>query len=179
MSVVLENSNLVRPTRLYYEECCVIIYGIPIVGPKYIEKLKTVLAKLFSAIHPPVSTFIPTDKDGKIKGYCFVEYETPAQTNAAAKVFYRHDTLSAYVLFAMRDLKEPEANWTPSTKNSYIDTFWIQSPTYMNQFAIEDQTGIKGYVFWNSKGQDPYIVSEDANRLNWSEFIFKWSPSGT
>jgi translation initiation factor 3 subunit B len=188
---VLENSNLVRPTRLYYEECCVLIYGIPIVGPERIEKLKTVLAKLFSFVHPPVSTFIPTDDDGKTKGYCFIEYDTPAQTNAAAKVLDgsaldKNHTFSAYVLSAMRDLKEPEANWTPPAKNSYVDAgdlwWWTQNPKCMDQFAIQVETGpgnVNLGVFWNAKGQDPYIVSEDANRLNWSEFIFKWSPSGT
>jgi translation initiation factor 3 subunit B len=187
---ILAGSNLVRPTAAYWEECCVLIWGIPVVNQERIEKLKNVLGKVFSFVHTPVSNFFPTNEDGNTKGYCFIEYETPEQTSAAAKVcdgyaLDKKHTFSAYVLSAMRHLKEPEENWTPPAKKDYVDAgdlwWWLQNPKSMDQFAIqaEGHDGVNLGVFWNAKGQDPYPVGEDATRLNWSEFIFKWSPSGT
>uniref|UniRef100_A0AC34GKD7 RRM domain-containing protein n=1 Tax=Panagrolaimus sp. ES5 TaxID=591445 RepID=A0AC34GKD7_9BILA len=123
---VLAGTHYVRPTARYYEECCVLIYGIPVVGPERIEKLKVVLSKVFNFVHIPFSTFFPTDDDGKTKGYCFLEYETPEQTSAASKVLDgytldKNHTFSAYILSAMRELTEPVENWTPPAKKDYVD----------------------------------------------------------
>ena len=82
--------------------------------------------KVFNFVYQPVSTFFPVDEDEKTKGYCFIEYETPEQTSAAAKILdgYQLDkkhTFSAYILSAMRNLKAPEAEWTPPTAKDYVD----------------------------------------------------------
>lgn len=90
------------------------------------EKLKIVLTKIFSFVHTPVSIHVPIDDEQKTKGYCFIEYETPEQTSAAAKVLDGHDLdknhkFAAYILSAMRDLQKPDENWSPPAKKDYVD----------------------------------------------------------
>ncbi|KAE9548703.1 hypothetical protein FO519_008085 [Halicephalobus sp. NKZ332] len=187
---VLIGTNIVKPSARVYEECCVLIWGIPSVGPERIEKLKTVLGKLFSLTHPPVSTLFPVDDDGKTKGFCFVEYGDPNAASESCKILDGHQldknhTFSAYSLSIMNELKEPPKEWTEPTPNKYIDAgdlyWWLQNPKAMDQFAIQDERrdGVKLQIYWNAKGQDPYIVNDNADRTAWSEFIFKWSPFGT
>lgn len=123
---VLAGSNLVKPTAQIYEECCILIWGIPAVGPERVERLSNVLNRIFSFVHPPVSTHIPVDEEGKTRGYCFIEYETPEQTSAAAKVLDgyaldKNHTFAAYILSAMRDLQEPDENWTAPARKDYVD----------------------------------------------------------
>ena len=70
----------------------------------------------------------------------------------------------------MNSLEEPPKEWTEPTPNKYIDAgdlyWWLQNPKAMDQFAIQDEKreGVKLQVYWNAKGQDPYIVNENADR---------------
>uniref|UniRef100_A0A7E4VHJ0 Eukaryotic translation initiation factor 3 subunit B n=1 Tax=Panagrellus redivivus TaxID=6233 RepID=A0A7E4VHJ0_PANRE len=187
---ILEGSSLVPPSGSSYEACCLLICGIPIIDQAKMEKLKTVLNKLFVLTSAPVSTLIPTDETGNTKGYCFVEYATPELASAAANLLDNHrfdksHTFSAYILSSMGKMEKPSEEWKEPTPHSWIDAgdlwWWLQNPKCIDQFATqtEGRDGITLGVYWNSKGEEPCIVSNEGSRVNWSEFIFKWSPYGT
>lgn len=163
-------SDLEKPNPAAYDQNCILIWGIPVVGPERYEKLKTVLGKLFVFSKSPVSTMYPTDENGQTKGYCFVEYPDPVSANEACKILDGHQfdkkhCFSAYILSQMRELVKPSEEWEEPAPNKYVDVgdlwWWLQNNKCIDQFAIQDETrdGSKLQVYWNSKGQEPTLIS--------------------
>lgn len=58
---------LKKPTESAYEERCLIIFGIPVVASERLEKLKTVLGKLFKKISEDYKDHYPVDENGTTK----------------------------------------------------------------------------------------------------------------
>lgn len=56
-----------EPNESQFEERCVMVFGIPIVGEDRLEKLKNVLKKLFSVTHPDYKDKYPLDSDRNTK----------------------------------------------------------------------------------------------------------------
>ncbi|KAF7636894.1 Eukaryotic translation initiation factor 3 subunit B [Meloidogyne graminicola] len=178
-----------EPTESRYEECCIMVFNIPIIGEERLEKLKKVLSGVFSLQNMyKFNDYYPLSEDGKTKGYCFLEYETKEAASAVRTVCegYKLDknhTFSSYPFSALRDLKEPTANWKMPEKRTYVDLgdrwWWLQNPKCLDQFATqyEDENEYMLEVFTHAKTGDPLLVQQ---RGNWSEDSnFKWTPYGS
>uniref|UniRef100_A0A915BDB4 Eukaryotic translation initiation factor 3 subunit B n=1 Tax=Parascaris univalens TaxID=6257 RepID=A0A915BDB4_PARUN len=186
-----------KPLVSEYEHCCIIVAGIPVIGEDRLPKLKNVLGKLFARIHEVYRDFYPLDKDGKTKGYCFVEYpSSEIAENATAildgYVLDKNHTFSANVFLDLHKFEEPDHNWKAPTPRAYTDFgdlwWWLQNEKCYDQFAVHYEreaskggTGINPFVgvYEFRKGQDPQLASPNAERQNWTITVFKWSPFGT
>nr|CAD2172972.1 unnamed protein product [Meloidogyne enterolobii] len=178
-----------EPRESRYEECCIMVFNIPTVGEDRLEKLKKVLSGVFSLQNMyKFNDYYPLNEEGKTKGYVFLEYENKEAANAVRAICegYKLDknhSFSSYPFSALRDLKEPSANWKIPEKRSYVDLgdrwWWLQNTKCLDQFAIqyEDDGGLQLEVFTHAKNGDPILVQQ---RTNWSEdSIFKWTPHGS
>lgn len=67
--------SLVEPSESQYEECCIVIFGIPIVGEDRLEKLKKVLGKLFAMPNENYKDFYSFNEQ-KVTKVClfFIDY---------------------------------------------------------------------------------------------------------
>lgn len=179
-----------EPKQSQYEECCIMVFNIPVINSDRLPKLQNVLSGIFSIQNTyKYNDHYPVDSEGKTKGYCFLEYQTKEAANAAQAVCdgYRLDKnhcFSSYPFTALRDLKEPTKNWKIPEKRPYVDLgdrwWWLQNPKSTDQFAIQYETenGLQLDVYTHARTGDPTPV-EDAQRINWSEDLFKWSPHGS
>lgn len=56
-----------QPSKDEYEEACLMIFGIPVVGPERVGKLRTVLTKVFTNVEPDHKAHFPLTEDGGSK----------------------------------------------------------------------------------------------------------------
>lgn len=190
-----------KPSASEYERCCVIVFGIPVVGEDRLPKLKNVLGKLFSRISQAYNDYYPMGSDGKTKGYCFIEWPTVeiAETATAVLDGYILDKSHTFSANAFEDLHkftEPDPKWEPPKPTPFVPTgdlwSWLQDEKCYDQFAVhyekETSTGDKKRgsiiaphvgIYEFKKGQDPQLAPGNSERQEWTETIFKWSPYGT
>lgn len=79
-----------RPCETDGVESVVVVDNIPIVEPLRLEKLKSVIQKLFSTCGDIVNVVYPTDEEGKTKGYAFMEYKNATMAEEAVKTLNNH-----------------------------------------------------------------------------------------
>lgn len=79
-----------RPCETDGVESVVIVDNIPKVDPSRVEKLKTVINKLFQACGELTNTYYPVDEEGNTKGYCFLEFKNSENADEAVKTMHNH-----------------------------------------------------------------------------------------
>ncbi|KAL3090270.1 hypothetical protein niasHS_006722 [Heterodera schachtii] len=194
----VEDDELVRdllyeePRESQYEECCIMVFNIPIISSDRLPKLRNVLAGVFSIQNTyKYNDNYPLDGEGNTKGFCFLEYQTKEAANAVLAICDGHrldknHTFSAYPFTSIRSMKEPEKDWKKPERQPYVDLgdpwSWLQNPKCLDQFGLLYESGQGGTlrldVFWNVRNGEPTPV-DNASRENWSNDLFKWSPHGT
>uniref|UniRef100_A0A0R3RJ29 Eukaryotic translation initiation factor 3 subunit B n=1 Tax=Elaeophora elaphi TaxID=1147741 RepID=A0A0R3RJ29_9BILA len=176
-----------KPSLSEYDHCCVIVYGIPIVGENRLSKLKSVLGKIFGRIHPEFNDFYP--------GYCFVEYPGSEIAENATAILHgylldKNHTFSANLFNDLNKFERPDENWKPPEARLYNNIgdlwSWLQNEKCYDQFAVHYERDAQGSKYGSTspfvgvyeyrKGQDPMPVTE---RHYWTETVFRWSPNGT
>lgn len=187
-----------KPSLSEYDQCCVMVFGIPVVGEDRLPKLKNVLGKLFERINPQFNALYPTDDAGLTKGYCFIEYQSaPIAENARAilngYVLDKSHTFIANIFDDLHKAEKPDPKWKPPEMNPYADVgnLWAstQNEKCYDQFAVhyerdsqKDGPGSKHSlspcvaVYEYRKGQEPVRIEE---KEYWTSTLFKWSPNGT
>lgn len=79
-----------RPLETDGVESVVVVDNIPKVEPSRLEKLKSVIQKLFSHCGEIVNVVFPVDDEGKTKGYAFMEYKNGSMAEEAVKTLNNH-----------------------------------------------------------------------------------------
>ncbi|VDL73112.1 unnamed protein product [Nippostrongylus brasiliensis] len=181
-----------KPTMDEYEECCLIIFGLPVVGAERVAKLRSVLSKVFTNVEPEHKAFFPLTEEGGSKGCVFIEFPDKAKAEYAKGVLngYKLDkshVFSALLFNEARNFQEPKKDWQPPEPVPYKDVgdlwWWMQHPRCRDQFAVQyEKDGVPTVAcYWHIKGHDPEIAGEPgkAERASWTETVFKWSPHGS
>jgi translation initiation factor 3 subunit B len=167
----------------------VVVDGLPKVPQDSKGKLiKFILRKLTTAgktsedlVLMPVS-----DETNMTEGYAFVEYESPAQAQAAVKAL--HGTpLDKKHTMAVNKLTDIERfgregrideHYTPPDVDAFQEKehlrWWLGDNDGRDQFVMYrgDSVG----VFWNEKDDQPDSI---VDRAHWTESFVQWSPKGT
>lgn len=79
-----------KPCETDGVESVVVVDNIPKVEPSRMEKLKSVIHKLFSTFGDIVNVFHPLDEEGNTKGYAFLEYNNARSASEAVKTMNHH-----------------------------------------------------------------------------------------
>uniref|UniRef100_A0A1I7XQ51 Eukaryotic translation initiation factor 3 subunit 9 n=1 Tax=Heterorhabditis bacteriophora TaxID=37862 RepID=A0A1I7XQ51_HETBA len=181
-----------KPSIDEYEECCLVIFGIPVVGPERISKLQTVLNKIFTNVNANYKAHFPLTADGGSKGCVFIEWCSKAVASYAKDVLdgYKLDkshVFSALLFNDIRRIEKPSETWNPPQPAVYTDVgdlwWWMQNNRCRDQFAVQyDKDGVPTVAcYWHIKGHEPEIAGEQgkAERSNWTDTVFNWSPHGS
>lgn len=166
---------------------CVILDGAPVVGPDRAPKLVTALLKAVqkeAGIKLSQSSLeIPTDAEGKSKGFLFVTLDSTNDARAfqAAMHGYPFDKKHTFSVVPFgeveryRDLeeewKEPEEDeWKPKEHFKH----WLGDNAGRDQLLVYAQDHAE--VVWNGRtGNLETCYAKD----HWTDSYFQWSPFGT
>ncbi|KAI5206394.1 translation initiation factor eIF-3b [Aureobasidium subglaciale] len=167
----------------------VVVDGLPKVPEESKGKLiKFILRKLVSAGKTSEDlVLMPINDETKMtEGYAFVEYESPAQAQAAVKALNgtpldKKHTMAVNKLTDIErfgregrideDYSPPEIE--PFQEKEHL-RWWLGDNDGRDQFVMYrgDSVG----VFWNERDEQPESI---VDRAHWTESFVQWSPKGT
>jgi len=167
----------------------VVVDGLPKVPEESKGKLiKFILRKLTTAgktsedlVLMPVS-----EENNMTEGYAFVEYESPAQAQAAVKALNGTplDKKHTMAVNKLTDIERfgregrIEENYSAPEIESFQEKehlrWWLGDNDGRDQFVMYrgDSVG----VFWNERDEQPDSI---VDRAHWTESFVQWSPKGT
>ena len=173
-----------RPKESDGVDSVIVVDGIPVVGSERVEKLKSVIRKVFSKLGNVVNEHYPLDDDNKTKGYVFLEYPNHGCAVEAVKTLdqYKLDKQHTFTVSLFSDfdkyLNIPD-EWEPPQEEEYKDQgnlkSWLLEPDANDQFSVVFQGGEKVGIYCNTKPE----ATEMESRARWTETYVKWSPLGT
>ncbi|XP_067006456.1 eukaryotic translation initiation factor 3 subunit B [Anabrus simplex] len=165
-------------------ESVVVVDGVPQVGPERIEKLSSVINKIFSKFGPIVNEYYPKNEQGHTKGYIFLEYSNPNHALEAVKTTnnYKLDKQHTFIVNLFTDFKKYEEipdEWEPPEPQPYKDLgnlhYYMLEPDAYDQYFIITGNGSTVQV-WQNSAPEPTKLEE---RARWSDTYIRWSPLGT
>ncbi|KAB0793644.1 hypothetical protein PPYR_13264 [Photinus pyralis] len=171
-----------KPKETDGVESVIVVDGVPQVGPDRIEKLQSVINKIFSKFGNIVNTHFPTNEKGHTKGFIFLEYSLPVHAQEAVKATnnYKLDKQHTFLVNLFTDFSKYEQipdNWKPPESQKYegqSDLYsYLLEPDAYDQFSLA-LTG--GAQVWQNTQPDPIVLHD---RPNWTQSYVKWSPLGT
>ncbi|CAB3404035.1 unnamed protein product [Caenorhabditis bovis] len=181
-----------KPRIEEFEENCVVIFGIPVVGSERIQKLQNVLSRVLDKIDKSCKMFIPTNPEGGSLGVLFSEWSDKKIAEYAVQsldgyAFDKSHTFSAQLFSTMKKMTPPDENWKVPEARPYNDVgdlwWWLQNDRCRDQFAVlHDKSGVPTVgVYTHMKGHEPELAADadKAERANWTETVFAWSPHGS
>merc|ERR1712117_82921 len=173
-----------RPKESDGVDSVIVVDGIPVVGSERVEKLKSVIRKVFSKLGNVVNEHYPLDDDNKTKGYVFLEYPNHGCAVEAVKTLdqYKLDKQHTFTVSLFSDfdkyLNIPD-EWEPPQEEEYKDQgnlkSWLLEPDANDQFSVVFQGGEKVGIYCNTNPE----ATEMESRARWTETYVKWSPLGT
>ncbi|CAG0900020.1 unnamed protein product [Darwinula stevensoni] len=162
----------------------IVVDGIPKVGPERLEKLQSVIRKIFSSFGKLVTEHYPTSEDGFTKGYMFLEYSSPVNAANAVKTTngYKLDKAHTFCVNVFTDFEKyasiPE-DWIPPEPQPFKDhgdlRSWLTNPDCYDQYSVIYEGGEKTAIYLNSF-PEPSLIEQ---RARWTETYVRWSPLGT
>ncbi|KAL1494447.1 hypothetical protein ABEB36_010045 [Hypothenemus hampei] len=185
-----------KPKETDGYESVIVVDGVPQVGPNRIEKLKSVINKVFSKFgnlvneYYPVNTEQNTPLSGTTKGYIFLEYSDPSHALEAVNLtnnfkLDKHHTFQVNLFTDFAKFDDIPEKWEPPQPRPYdpIDNnvsrldlhYYLLDPDAYDQFAVVTTSG-QSVQIWQNTLPEPNIVEE---RSNWTQTYIKWSPLGT
>ncbi|CAH2036962.1 unnamed protein product, partial [Iphiclides podalirius] len=165
-------------------ENVVVVDGCPQVGPERLEKLQSVINKIFGKFGKIVSDYYPTSENGNTTGYIFLEYDNPQNAAEAVKATNncKLDKQHTFLVNLFTDFKkysEIPKEWEPPTPQPFkvqSDLQWyLMDPDAYDQYLVGIGTGVALQV-WQNALPEPVLLQE---RPNWTETYAVWSPLGT
>ncbi|KAG9744637.1 translation initiation factor eIF-3b, partial [Aureobasidium melanogenum] len=167
----------------------VVVDGLPKVPEESKGKLiKFILRKLTTAGKTSEDLVLMpiNDETNMTEGYAFVEYESPAQAQAAVKALNgtpldKKHTMAVNKLTDIErfgregrideDYSPPEVE--PFQEKEHL-RWWLGDNDGRDQFVMYrgDSVG----VFWNERDEQPDSI---VDRAHWTESFVQWSPKGT
>ncbi|XP_019871337.2 eukaryotic translation initiation factor 3 subunit B [Aethina tumida] len=173
-----------KPKETDGVESVIVVDGVPIVEPKRIEKLKSVINKIFAKFGNIVNEFYPVDEEGSTKGYIFIEYSTPVHAAEAVKLSnnFKLDKQHTFQVNLFTDFSKYEHipdQWQPPEAAPYQGQgdlhYYLLEPDAYDQFAVVTVQA-QFVQIWQNTLPDPTLVEE---RSAWTQTYVKWSPLGT
>jgi translation initiation factor 3 subunit B len=168
----------------------IVVDNVPIVDERKVEKLLTVIKKIFktageikeNGINMPMEI---SSETGNLtsKGYLFIEFETPEQASLAIKNYDNYPMDKTHYLSVNRftdiekysqieeEYKEPEEE--KFVEKEHLRS-WLTDPQARDQFVLYRGDDVS--IFWNRKTEPP---EEEHKRVYWTETYVQWSPLGT
>jgi translation initiation factor 3 subunit B len=168
--------------------------GIPVIDSSRKEKLIGILAKKFSCPEGSKvsnaakfqvtkdSIEIPLDEEGNSKGFCFVDFGSPADAEKALRLLNgRHlDSKHIFRTFKLSSLdnySKINDEFVPPPEPEFQETgdyqSWLLDKHCNDQFVMFHDRMTS--VMWNTKtGAQPCI-----ERDHWAEQYVAWSPKGS
>lgn len=171
-----------KPKETDGVESVIVVDGVPQVGPDRIEKLQSVINKIFSKFGNIVNTHFPTNEKGHTKGFIFLEYSLPvhAQESVKATNNYKLDKQHTFLVNLFTDFSKYDKipdNWKPPESQKYegqSDLYsYLLEPDAYDQFSVVTNEGVQ--IYQNTL-PDPIVLDE---RSTWTISYVKWSPLGT
>jgi len=160
----------------------IIVDNVPVVGPDRLEKLKTIIKKVFTKFGNVVNEFYP-EENGKTKGYIFLEFSNSSDAANAIKTAngYKLDKSHTFVVNSFSDFdkyKNITPEWKPPAKEEYKAICNLKSyllePDSNDQYSVIHAGGDKVVILQNGVNS-PSLISK---RDNWTDTITRWSPTG-
>ncbi|KAM3959211.1 eukaryotic translation initiation factor 3 subunit b [Aphomia sociella] len=165
-------------------ENVIVVDGCPQVGPERLEKLQSVINKIFSKFGKIVNEYYPTTETGVTTGYIFLEYGNPQNAAEAVKATNncKLDKQHTFLVNLFTDFKKYSdipKEWDPPSPQPFkvqSDLQWyLMDPDCYDQFLVGIGTGVALQV-WQNALPEPVLLQE---RPNWTETYAVWSPLGT
>ncbi|KAK4874864.1 hypothetical protein RN001_014224 [Aquatica leii] len=173
-----------KPKETDGVESVIVVDGVPQVGQDRLEKLQSVINKIFSKFGNIVNTHYPMNEKGQTKGYIFLEYSSPIHAQEAVKVTnnYKLDKQHTFLVNLFTDFskyeKIPEL-WKPPEPQTYEGQadlyYYLLEPDAYDQFCVVTAQG-QSVQIWQNTQPDPVLVED---RQTWTQTYVKWSPLGT
>ncbi|XP_074598834.1 eukaryotic translation initiation factor 3 subunit b [Brevipalpus obovatus] len=185
---LLPDLMLIKPVEHQSLDNVIVVDNIPQVGPDKVDRLKSVVTKLFAKQGKIVDQpFYALDAKGNTKGYAFIEYESPAMAESAIKTLngYKLDRAHLLEVNLFSDIDKYsriDDNWVKPQPKSYIDhgnlREWLEEEPYgvkaYDQYSVLLEDG-QVFIYTNAS-PDPI---EREERGTWTESVVIWSPAGT
>ncbi|PSN32301.1 Eukaryotic translation initiation factor 3 subunit B [Blattella germanica] len=165
-------------------ESVIVVDGVPQVGPERLEKLTSVVNKIFSKFGTIINEYYPTNENGHTKGYIFLEFSNPKHAQEAVKVTNNHklDRQHTFLVNLFTDFKKYEEvpdKWEPPEPQPYVEQgnlhYYMLDPDAYDQYCIVANGG-NNVQIWQNSTPDPTKLEE---RARWSETYVRWSPLGS
>ncbi|CAK9290976.1 unnamed protein product [Gordionus sp. m RMFG-2023] len=176
-----------RPQPPEAFENVIIIDNVPIVGSERLNRLKSVILKLFKNPGEIANEFYPLNKEGMTKGYFFFEYATEEAAKQAVKQFngYHLDKTHTIRVNLLSDIEKYE-NYTEITEPiqplpyKEIDNLydWLLHPEGYDQFLVLSEQENKECllsIYLNIITGPQLIIDKE----KWTDKKASWSPQGT
>ncbi|KAF5284392.1 hypothetical protein FQA39_LY17067 [Lamprigera yunnana] len=173
-----------KPKETDGVESVVVVDGVPTVGPDRLEKLQSVINKIFSKFGNIVNVHYPTNEKGHTKGFIFLEYSSPVHAQEAVKMTNNYKLDKQYTLLVnlFTDFSKYEKIpdiWKPPEPQTYEGQsdlyYYLLEPDAYDQFCVVTAQGQSVQV-WQNTQPDPTLIED---RQNWTQTYVKWSPLGT
>lgn len=176
-----------KPCETDGVESVVVVDNLPIVEPSRLEKLKSVVQKLFSTSGEIVNVVYPVDEDGKTKGYAFMEYRNASMAEDAVRSLNNHrlDKTYTFAVNLFTDFQKYEnipEKWDPPTPQTFkvqSDLYnFITDPDAYDQYCVACETAPNCVQvgFWQNSLPE---ATELETRERFTDTFVKWSPLGT
>lgn len=176
-----------RPQESDGVENVVVVDNLPVVEPSRLDKLKTVINKIFSNHGNIVKVVHPTDHEGRTKGYAFMEYKNSSQAEEAVKHLNNHrlDKTHTFAVNLFTDFKKysniPDKWEAPTAQEFKIrnDLYsFLMDPDAFDQYSITTEVAPNSVqvTFCQNTLPEPTDLE---TRENFTDTFLKWSPLGT
>lgn len=173
-----------KPKETDGVESVIVVDGVPQVGPERLEKLQSVINKIFGKFGTIVNEYYPKHENGQTKGYIFLEYSSPINAMEAVKTTnnYKLDKQHTFLVNLFTDFHKYDHipdDWVPPEPMPYKSQgdlhYYLLEPDAYDQFCVVSGLGHSVQVWQNSQPEPTKV--ED--RKNWTHTYVKWSPLGT
>lgn len=157
-----------KPKETDGVESVIVVDGVPQVGPDRIEKLKSVINKIFIKFGTIVSDYYPVNENGHTKGYIFLEYSSPVNAAEAVKLtnFFKLDKQHTFQVNLFTDFNKYESisdKWEPPEPLAYEGQgdvhHYLLEPDAYDQFAVVLSQG-QSVQIWQNTQPDPTLVED-------------------
>lgn len=173
-----------KPKETDGVESVIVVDGVPQVGPERLEKLQSVINKIFGKFGAIVNDYYPKNENGQTKGYIFLEYSSPVNALEAVKTTnnYKLDKQHTFLVNLFTDFHKYEQipdKWEPPEPLQYKGQgdlhYYLLEPDAYDQFCVVSGLG-QSVQIWQNSQPEPNKLED---RQKWTQTYVKWSPLGT
>lgn len=157
-----------KPKETDGYESVIVVDGAPQVGPNRIDKLKSVINKVFNKLGNIVNEYYPLTPEGNTKGYIFLEYSNPTHALEAVNLtnHFKLDKVHTLQVNLFTDFAKYEQipdKWDPPQPRPYegqadLHYYLLDSDAY-DQYAVVTSNG-QSVQIWQNTLPEPSVAEE-------------------